>query len=51
MVTHEFAFDQVGEAFDLVADSGPAEATVDSVERVLRKTGVLKALGRAQWMP
>ena len=40
-----------GGVFDLVADSGTGEATVDSVERVLRKTGVLKALGRAQWMP
>jgi len=30
---------------------GEGERTIASVERVLRKAGVLKALSRAQWMP
>jgi len=30
---------------------GEGERTIASVERLLRKTGVLKALGRAKWMP
>ena len=39
------------EAFSLVEARGRGEETVASVERVLRKTGVLKALSHAQWMP
>ena len=39
------------EAFTLVEGHGQGEETVASVERVLRKTGVLKALSHAQWMP
>ena len=39
------------EAFSLVEGHGSGEETVASVERVLRKTGVLKALSHAQWMP
>ena len=34
-----------------VEGGGEAERTIMSVERVLRKAGVLKALSRAQWMP
>jgi hypothetical protein len=30
---------------------GNGERTIASVERVLRKTGILKALNRVQWMP
>ena len=30
---------------------GEGQRTITSVERVLRKTGVLKALNRAKWMP
>jgi hypothetical protein len=30
---------------------GEGERTIASVERLLRRTGVLKALGRAKWMP
>jgi hypothetical protein len=30
---------------------GEGERTITSVERLLRRTGVLKALGRAKWMP
>ena len=32
-------------------DEAAMKEMVDSVERVLRKTGLLKALSRAQWMP
>jgi hypothetical protein len=34
-----------------VEENAHGERIVTSVERVLRKTGVLKALGRAKWMP
>ena len=37
--------------FIQVEGGGEAERTIMSVERVLRKAGVLKALSRAQWMP
>src|SRR5262249_2690101 len=30
---------------------GDGERTIASVERILRQTGVLKALSRAKWMP
>lgn len=39
------------EPLSRVEGGGSGESTVASVERVLRKTGLLKALGRAQWMP
>ena len=39
------------EAFTFVEGHGSGEETVASVERVLRKTGLLKALNHAQWMP
>jgi hypothetical protein len=34
-----------------VESLGNGERTIASVERVLRKTGILKALNRAKWMP
>lgn len=34
-----------------VESYGNGERTISSVERVLRKTGILKALNRAKWMP
>ena len=34
-----------------VENYGNGERTIVSVERVLRKTGILKALNRARWMP
>jgi hypothetical protein len=34
-----------------VEAQGQGERTITAVERVLRKTGVLKALNRAKWMP
>jgi len=34
-----------------VESYGNGERTISSVERVLRKTGILKALCRARWMP
>ena len=34
-----------------VEAQGTGEGTIASVERVLRKAGVLKALSRAKWMP
>jgi hypothetical protein len=34
-----------------VENFGNGERTIVSVERVLRKTGILKALNRARWMP
>jgi hypothetical protein len=39
------------EAFSVVEGRGEGAATVASVERLLRKTGVLKALRRARWLP
>jgi hypothetical protein len=38
-------------AFSRVEGCGNGERTIASVERVLRKAGVLKALSRAKWMP
>jgi hypothetical protein len=38
-------------ALTCVNGRGEGERTVVSVERVLRKTGVLKALNRAKWLP
>jgi hypothetical protein len=37
--------------FSHVEGSGKGRSTVASLERLLHKTGVLKALGRAKWMP
>ena len=37
--------------FSQVEGHGDGERTIASVERILRKTGVLKALSRAKWMP
>jgi hypothetical protein len=34
-----------------VESYGNGERTIASVKRVLRKTGILKALSRARWMP
>jgi hypothetical protein len=39
------------QALSRVEAGGTGERTIASVERVLRKAGVLKALSRAQWMP
>lgn len=41
----------VPESFSQVDGRGRGEATVVAVERMLSKTGVLKALSRARWMP
>jgi hypothetical protein len=38
-------------ALTCVNGRGEGESTIASVERVLRKTGVLKALNRAKWLP
>jgi len=35
----------------LIDGRAGGERTIASIERVLRKTGVLKALSRAKWMP
>jgi hypothetical protein len=40
-----------GHELTCVEARGEGERTIASVERVLRKAGVLKALSRAQWMP
>ena len=40
-----------GRAFSHLEGNGNGQATVGSIERLLRKTGVLKALNRAKWMP
>jgi hypothetical protein len=40
-----------GKAFSHLEGNGNGQATVVSVERLLRKTGVLKALSLAKWMP
>jgi hypothetical protein len=40
-----------GHELTRVEARGEGERTIASVERVLRKAGVLKALSRAQWMP
>ena len=40
-----------GHELTCVEAQGDGERTIASVERVLRKAGVLKALSRAQWMP
>ncbi len=40
-----------GHELTCVEPRGNGARTIASVERVLRKTGVLKALGRAKWMP
>ena len=34
-----------------VESAGEGERTVASVEKILRRTGVLKALGQAKWLP
>ncbi|HNC06934.1 MAG TPA: hypothetical protein PLS38_11610 [Solirubrobacterales bacterium] len=39
------------ERFSRIEGHGDGERTIASVERVLRKAGVLKALSRARWMP
>jgi hypothetical protein len=39
------------EALTRIDGQGDGERTIASVERVLRKTGVLKALNRAKWLP
>ena len=39
------------DAFSLAEGHRSGKEMVDSVERVLRKTGLLKALSRARWMP
>ena len=38
------------ERFSRIEGHGDGERTIASVERVLRKAGVLKALSRARWM-
>lgn len=43
--------DHEGGRLTRVECQGEGERTIASVERLLRKTGVLKALGRAKWMP
>jgi hypothetical protein len=40
-----------GHELTCVEARGEGERTIASVERVLRKTGVLRALNRAKWMP
>jgi hypothetical protein len=40
-----------GHELTCVEARGEGERTITSVERVLRQTGVLKALNRAKWMP
>ena len=42
---------QVQPGLTRVENYGNGERTIASVERVLRKTGVLKALSRAKWQP
>ena len=34
-----------------VASEGEGERTIASVEKILRQTGVLKALNQAKWLP
>jgi hypothetical protein len=40
-----------GEKLTRVECQGEGERTISSVERLLRRTGVLKALDCAKWMP
>jgi len=44
-------FTDDGRSLSHLEASGNGQATVSSIERLLRKTGVLKALNRAKWMP
>ena len=48
---HAPVLDGRGRAFSHLEANGGGQATVTTLERLLRKTGVLKALSRAKWMP